>query len=85
MGLTMNIEKNHPDTSISGIGQGSVRGSDVVIASGLSVHFFGKTVGIYSTRLQSGKGFTELPIADLQELIEYFRTPDAQNLLVSGS
>jgi hypothetical protein len=46
--------------------------SDVVIAPGLSVHFYGKTVGIYSARLKVGKGFTELPAADLLAIVKFF-------------
>lgn len=75
------LDKLQPRSALEGMGQSAIRGTDVVIANGLSVHFFGKTVGIYSTRVQSGRGFAELPVTDLQALIDYFRTPDAQNLL----
>lgn len=75
------LDKLQSKPAPDGLSQSAVRGTDVVISNGLSVHFFGKTVGIYSTRIQSGRGFAELPVSDLQALVDYFRTPDAQNLL----
>lgn len=51
--------------------------SDAVIAPGLSVHFYGKTIGFYSSRLKVGKGFTELPTADLLAIVNFFSTGPA--------
>lgn len=51
--------------------------SDAVIAPGLSVHFYGKTVGLYSSRLKVGKGFTELPTADLLAIVNFFSSGPA--------
>lgn len=62
------------------ISQRTVHGTDVVLCPGLSIHFFGKTVGIYSTRIQAGRGFAELPLSDLQALVDYFKTSPAQDL-----
>lgn len=50
---------------------------DTVIAPGISVHVFGKTVGIYCERIESGRGFAELPLSDFQALIRHFSTTDA--------
>lgn len=55
--------------------------SDAVIASGLSVHVFGGTVGIYSERIESGRGFAEFPVADLLALIRFFALPESRKLL----
>ena len=51
--------------------------SDAVIAPGLSVHFYGKTVGLYSSRLKVGKGFTELPVSDLIAIVDFFKSAPA--------
>lgn len=57
--------------------------SDAVISPGLSVHFYGKTVGLYSSRLKVGKGFTEMPVTDLIAIVKFFQsTPAIAKLLV---
>jgi hypothetical protein len=57
--------------------------SDAVISPGLSVHFYGKTVGLYSSRLKVGKGVTEMPVTDLIAIIKFFQsTPAIAKLLV---
>jgi hypothetical protein len=45
---------------------------DIVIRPGLSVHVYQGVVGIYSDRMDSGRGFAELPSADFRALVEYF-------------
>ncbi len=52
--------------------------SDVVIAMGLSVHFFGKTVGIFSTRSKSSRGFAELTFDEVTALLEFLQSAQAQ-------
>lgn len=46
--------------------------TDVVVAPGLSVHVFGKRVGIYSDRLDPGRGFVEMPLRDFVALVSFF-------------
>ena len=46
--------------------------TDVVVAPGLSVHVFGKRVGIYSDRLDPGRGFVEMPLRDFVTLVSFF-------------
>lgn len=51
--------------------------SDAVISHGLSVHFYGKTVGLYSSRLKVGKGFTEISVTDLLAIVKFFSSEPA--------
>jgi hypothetical protein len=55
----------------------------VVIAPGLSVHFIGRAVGIYSDRLEAGRGFAEMPTQDFVALLRYFAS-DAGLALVEN-
>lgn len=53
-----------------------VKGADVVLRPGLSVHVYGSVVGVYCARLHAGKGFVELPSSDLQAIVEHFRSSE---------
>lgn len=54
---------------------------DVVIAPGLSVHIYGKRVGLFCERIEAGKGFAELPLRDFVALIRHFAKVDDDALL----
>jgi hypothetical protein len=62
---------------------GLTQASDVVISSGLSVHVFGDTVGIYSKRIEAGRGFAEMPVSDMLALMSFFALPESRKLLES--
>lgn len=55
--------------------------TDIIVAPGLSVHLIGTNAGIYCNRLMPGKGFAELPVADLLAIVERFSTPEGRELL----
>ncbi|MES2939395.1 MAG: hypothetical protein V4864_17035 [Pseudomonadota bacterium] len=60
---------------------GLTQASDAVITSGLSVHVFGNTVGIYSQRIEAGRGFAEMPVSDMLALMRFFALPESRKLL----
>lgn len=59
-------KRNGPDAS-----QQTQPGSDVLVAPGLSIHFFGENIGIYSSRIVPGKGFVEMPASDLRAIARH--------------
>jgi hypothetical protein len=60
---------------------GLTQASDAVISSGLSIHVFGNTVGIYSQRIEAGRGFAEMPVSDMLALMRFFALPESRKLL----
>jgi len=54
---------------------------DIVVMPGLSIHIFGDVVGIYSNRIDAGRGFVEMPIGDLAAIVTYLSSENAKSLL----
>jgi hypothetical protein len=54
---------------------------DMLVRPGLSVHVYPGVVGIYSNRIDSGRGFVELPSADFLALLEFFTRSDRLDMV----
>ena len=50
----------------------------VTVAPGISAHIFGDVIGIYSERIEAGRGFVEMPLTDFAALVSHFGSPRAQ-------
>lgn len=55
---------------------------DVVIAPGLSVHLYGNRVGIFCSRIDSARGFVEMPLRDLLAIVSYFSEGGAGRVVI---
>lgn len=53
--------------------QGAI--TDVVVERGLSLHFFDTGVGIYSSRMECGRGYAQLSKKDFKLLLDFFSDP----------
>ena len=54
---------------------------DVSIAPGMSAHVFGDVIGIYSARIDAGRGFVEMPVSDFVALVKYFTNAEGRGVL----
>ena len=55
--------------------------ADYALAPGLSLHLFGGHVGVYGARIESGKGFAEMPAQDLLTLCRFLQGEEGQQLV----
>jgi len=57
--------------------------NDMIVSPELSVHLFDKSIGIYSNRLEAGRGFSEMLIQDFIALLDHFTSEPSRTLLDS--
>jgi len=69
-----------PDLRTSTLAAG-IAAADYALAPGLSLHLFGGRAGLYGTRIESGRGFAEMPAQDLLTLHRFLQGDEGQQLV----